>query len=296
MLISIRPRVFVPEANYMTQLVHHNAKFVTVFADGYGLGAPSAATHIGTTPMNQQPCTCVETQKAVVVNKWLTNQWKKGYNEKNIKTSSLFCFMWGGLSSTHPGVTFIHLYASAKSDAGSWLQRPTSMWYERFSVGVCKTGIHIMALWARQPLSNYCEPTQALLRHALNFAQDRWGPAEYAAESSFPTANHRCLWVMSSLLLYRPVNRLKMAINSRLLKVQFCEFQPILVRPFVFNDTNQFKRSIVKWYLVCVRLNLCEVGVFPGNISNISATVLISSQKLKLIGCFGLCFQEHQMF
>lgn len=43
----------------------------------------------------------------------------------------------------------------------------------------------------RQPLSNYCRPSQALLRHALNFAQDRWGPAEYAAESSVPTAN-RC--------------------------------------------------------------------------------------------------------
>lgn len=71
-----------------------------------------------------------------------------------------------------------------------WLQCSIAAWHERFSVGVCSTGTHIMALWARQPLSNYCEPSQALLRHALNFAQDRWGPAEYAAESSVPTANH----------------------------------------------------------------------------------------------------------
>lgn len=34
---------------------------------------------------------------------------------------------------------------------------------------------HIAALWARRPLSNYREPGRALVRHALNFAQDRWG-------------------------------------------------------------------------------------------------------------------------
>lgn len=49
-LVSIRPRVFVPEADDMTQLVHHNAKFITVFANRYGLGAPSTATHIRTAP------------------------------------------------------------------------------------------------------------------------------------------------------------------------------------------------------------------------------------------------------
>lgn len=53
--VSIRPCVFVPEANHMTQLMHHNAKLVTVFPNGYGLGSPSTATHIGTAPMNQQP-------------------------------------------------------------------------------------------------------------------------------------------------------------------------------------------------------------------------------------------------
>lgn len=87
------------------------------------------------------------------------------------------------------------------------LQRSTSAWHQGFRVGVCRMGTHIMALWARQPLSNYCKPSPALLRHALNFAQDRWGPAEYAAESRFPTANRRCLWIMSSLLLKRPATR-----------------------------------------------------------------------------------------
>lgn len=74
-----------------------------------------------------------------------------------------------------------------------WLQHSISVWLERFSVGVCRTGTHITALWARQPLFNYCKPSQALLRHALNFAQDRWGPAEYAAKPSVPSANHCCL-------------------------------------------------------------------------------------------------------
>lgn len=31
MFVTVRPRVFVPESNHMTQLVHHNAKLVTVF-------------------------------------------------------------------------------------------------------------------------------------------------------------------------------------------------------------------------------------------------------------------------
>lgn len=91
-------------------------------------------------------------------------------------------------------------------EAGA-LRRSTSAWHESFSVGACRTGTHIMALWARQPLSNYCKPSPALSRHALNFAQDIWGPAEYAAKSRFPTANRCCLWIKSSLLLKRPVTR-----------------------------------------------------------------------------------------
>lgn len=55
--VSIGPRVLMPEANHVTQLVHHNAKLVTVFPNGYGLGAPSPATHVGTAPMNKQPDT-----------------------------------------------------------------------------------------------------------------------------------------------------------------------------------------------------------------------------------------------
>lgn len=42
-------------------------------------------------------------------------------------------------------------------------------------MGVWWTGTHIAPLWASQSLSNYYEPSQLLLRHALNFAQDRWG-------------------------------------------------------------------------------------------------------------------------
>lgn len=48
--------------------------------------------------------------------------------------------------------------------------------HERFSWSLEHGHTHIMVLWARQPLSNYCRPSQALLRHALNFAQDRWEP------------------------------------------------------------------------------------------------------------------------
>lgn len=101
------------------------------------------------------------------------------------------------------------------------LQLSTSPWHERFTVGVCRTGTHIVAQRARQPLSNYCKPARALLRHALNFAQDRWRPAEYAAESSFPTAYRCCLRIMSSLLLKRPASRLKMATRSQLVKFSF---------------------------------------------------------------------------
>lgn len=61
MFVSIGSCVFVPEADHMTQLMHHNAKLVTVFPNGYGLRASSTATHIGTAPMNQQPD--METQR-----------------------------------------------------------------------------------------------------------------------------------------------------------------------------------------------------------------------------------------
>lgn len=60
-LVSIRPCVFVPEADHMSQLVHHDAKFVTVFTDGYSLGASSSASHVWTASMNHHIQTQVET-------------------------------------------------------------------------------------------------------------------------------------------------------------------------------------------------------------------------------------------
>lgn len=52
--VSVRPCVFVPEPNHMTQFMHHNSKLVTVFANGYGLGATSTTAHIGAAPVNQR--------------------------------------------------------------------------------------------------------------------------------------------------------------------------------------------------------------------------------------------------
>lgn len=50
MIVTIRPRVLMPEADDVTQFVHHNTKLVTVLAYGDGLGPVSTTTHIGTTP------------------------------------------------------------------------------------------------------------------------------------------------------------------------------------------------------------------------------------------------------
>lgn len=49
-IVTIRPRVLMPEANDVTQFVHHDAKLVTVLAYGDGLGPVATTTHIGTTP------------------------------------------------------------------------------------------------------------------------------------------------------------------------------------------------------------------------------------------------------
>ena len=43
--IAIRPRVFVPEADHVTQFVHDDAEFVAVFADGDRLGPVTTAPH-----------------------------------------------------------------------------------------------------------------------------------------------------------------------------------------------------------------------------------------------------------
>lgn len=68
-LVPIGSRVFVPEANHVAQLVHHDAKLVTVFADGYGLGTPSAATHVGTASVSQQSDTPIQTRVFVKMQK-----------------------------------------------------------------------------------------------------------------------------------------------------------------------------------------------------------------------------------
>lgn len=49
-IVTVGPRVFVPEANDVAQFMHHNAKLVTVLSYGDGLGPVSTTTHIGTTP------------------------------------------------------------------------------------------------------------------------------------------------------------------------------------------------------------------------------------------------------
>lgn len=50
MIVTVRPCVFMPEANNVAQFVHHDAKLVTVLAYGDSLGPVAATTHIGTTP------------------------------------------------------------------------------------------------------------------------------------------------------------------------------------------------------------------------------------------------------
>lgn len=50
MIVTVRPCVLVPEANDVTQFVHHDAKLVTVLAYGDSLGPVATTTHIGTTP------------------------------------------------------------------------------------------------------------------------------------------------------------------------------------------------------------------------------------------------------
>lgn len=50
MAVPVWPCVLVPEANDVAQLVDHDAKLVTVLANGDGLGAPTSATHVGAAP------------------------------------------------------------------------------------------------------------------------------------------------------------------------------------------------------------------------------------------------------
>lgn len=50
MLVPVRTCVLMPETHHMAQLMSHNPKLVTVLSNGYGLRAPSSATHVGATP------------------------------------------------------------------------------------------------------------------------------------------------------------------------------------------------------------------------------------------------------
>ena len=48
--VPVGPRVLMPEADDVTQLMDHDAKLIAVLANGDGLRAPATATHIGAAP------------------------------------------------------------------------------------------------------------------------------------------------------------------------------------------------------------------------------------------------------
>ncbi|TNN43755.1 hypothetical protein EYF80_046064 [Liparis tanakae] len=50
MLVSVRPCVFVPEADHVAEFMNHNAKLITVLSDGDGLRAATSPPHVGATP------------------------------------------------------------------------------------------------------------------------------------------------------------------------------------------------------------------------------------------------------
>ena len=49
-LVAVRARVFVPEADHVAELVHHDAKLIAVLPYGDGLGAGASPPHVGATP------------------------------------------------------------------------------------------------------------------------------------------------------------------------------------------------------------------------------------------------------
>lgn len=49
-LVAVRTRVLVPEADHVAELVHHNAKLIAVLSYGDGLRAPAPPAHVGATP------------------------------------------------------------------------------------------------------------------------------------------------------------------------------------------------------------------------------------------------------
>lgn len=48
--VPVGPRVLVPKADDVAQLMDHDAELVTVLADRDGLRAPATATHVGAAP------------------------------------------------------------------------------------------------------------------------------------------------------------------------------------------------------------------------------------------------------
>lgn len=50
MLVAVRTSVFVPEADHVAELMHHNAKLIAVLPYGDGLGTTASPPHVGTTP------------------------------------------------------------------------------------------------------------------------------------------------------------------------------------------------------------------------------------------------------
>ena len=50
MIVTVGPRVLVPEADDVAEFVHHDAELVAVLSYGDGLGPVATTTHIGTTP------------------------------------------------------------------------------------------------------------------------------------------------------------------------------------------------------------------------------------------------------
>lgn len=53
-LVAVRARVLMPEADHMTQLMNHDAELVTVLPNGDGLGATAPPAHIRTAPVGWQ--------------------------------------------------------------------------------------------------------------------------------------------------------------------------------------------------------------------------------------------------
>ena len=49
-LVTVRTCVFVPEADHVAELVHHDAKLIAVLPYGDGLGAAASPPHVGATP------------------------------------------------------------------------------------------------------------------------------------------------------------------------------------------------------------------------------------------------------